>query len=48
MAEEISVRFANAKKEYLKTLSPISYTSNIAEAYKVYTVFYFCCDFRNQ
>ena len=35
MAEEISVRFANAKKEYLKTLSPISYTSNIAEAYKV-------------
>lgn len=35
MAEEISVRFANAKKEYLKTLSPISYTNNIAEAYKV-------------
>ena len=35
MAEEISVRFANAKKEYLKSLSPISYTNNIAEAYKV-------------
>lgn len=35
MAEEIHVRFANAKKEYLKSLSPISYTNNIAEAYKV-------------
>ena len=32
MAEEISVRFANAKKEYVKSLSPIAYTNNFAEA----------------
>lgn len=35
MAEEIKIRFANAKKEYLKTLTPISYTANISEAYTV-------------
>jgi len=33
MAEEIKVRFANAKKEYLKTITPISWTNNFAEAY---------------
>ena len=32
--EHISVRFANAKKEYLKTLTPISFTANHTEAFK--------------
>lgn len=32
MAEEISLRFANAKKEYLKTLVPISFTNDFSEA----------------
>jgi ATP-dependent Zn protease len=35
MTEEISVRFANAKKEYLKTLTPVTFTASISEAYKV-------------
>lgn len=35
MPEEIKIRFANAKKEYLKSLSPVSYTNNIGEAYMV-------------
>lgn len=32
--EHISIRFANAKKEYLKTLTPVTYTANHAEAFK--------------
>lgn len=32
MAEEITLRFANAKKEYVKSLTPISYSANISEA----------------
>lgn len=32
MAEEITVRFANAKKEYVKSLTPIAYSANISEA----------------
>jgi len=35
MAEEISVRFANAKSEYVKTLTPMSYTNDITSAFKV-------------
>ena len=35
MAEHISVKFANDKKQYVKTLSPIEYTVNDAEAYTV-------------
>ena len=34
MAEELSVRFANIKKEYVKTLTPIAFTANHAEAFK--------------
>ena len=33
MTEEISVRIANSKKEYLKTIVPVSFTNNIADAY---------------
>ena len=32
---EISVRFANAKYEYLETLTPISYTKDISKSFKV-------------
>lgn len=35
MPEQIKFIFANHKKEYLKTLTPITYTTNSAEAYKV-------------